>query len=91
MTIDLHITDGHVTPTAAALCNLSFNPSGDTKVTEAKVLAARLVSILEPIREGGGEAGRRAVVAITEIEGAAMWAVKAITTPAPEPAPEAAP
>lgn len=59
---------------------INFNPSGNQKVDEIKRRAAELIDILAPIaaeREHPG--GRCASIAMTEIESAAMWAVKAVT------------
>ena len=64
---------------------LSFNPSGDEKVNRLKKLYAEVIDILnddrtaasgEPLRD---ERSRLASVAITEAQGAQMWAVKAVT------------
>lgn len=59
---------------------LSFNPSGDPKVTELKQHYAAIIDILNDDRgENRDERARLASVAITEAQGAQMWAVKAIT------------
>ncbi len=61
---------------------LTFNPSNDPQVQEAKELYAKLIDIADAIRksEGGpSERGRLASVAITEAQSAQMWLVKAIT------------
>lgn len=78
---------------------LTFNPSGDMRVTELKTLYAKIIDICDDLRrilcESGGATGDpdidRAVtskiaeqkrllsIAITEAQGAQMWAVKAIT------------
>lgn len=67
--------------TARKLANVDFNPSKRPDVDEVKMLFARLVTILEPVQadrvNGGG--GRLASIAITQFEGAAMFAVKALT------------
>jgi len=57
---------------------LSFNPSGQDRVYSIKLAAASLIHILEEIR-AEGIAAREASIAITEIETATMWAVKAAT------------
>ena len=71
---------------------VSFNPSNDAAVTRIKALAAELIDCINsvPLRiadqHGGetdhdraGERGRCKAIAITGIEDAAMWAVKAAT------------
>lgn len=61
---------------------VSFNPSGDEKVTKLKALYAEIADILNDDRgEERDERARRASVAITEAQTAQMWAVKAVTTP----------
>jgi hypothetical protein len=59
---------------------ISFNPSSDPNVDEIKVRAAELIDFIEqmPVK-AGGEAARLKALAQTEIESAAMWAVKAAT------------
>ena len=60
---------------------LSFNPSGDEKVTKLKQLYAEIIDLLNDDRDvNRDERARLASVAITEEQGAQMWAVKAITT-----------
>lgn len=57
-----------------------FNPSGDPKVRELKALYARIADILNDDRnDNRDERARLASVAITEAQGAQMWAVKAVT------------
>ena len=59
---------------------LSFNPSGDQKVTELKQHYAAIIDILNDDRgENRDERARLSSVAITEAQGAQMWAVKAVT------------
>lgn len=60
---------------------LSFNPSGDEKVNEVKELYAKIIDLCNDMREevGKGEKARLLSVAITEAQGAQMWAVKGIT------------
>jgi hypothetical protein len=61
---------------------VSFNPSGDEKVTKLKALYAEIADILNDDRgDNRDERARRASVAITEAQTAQMWAVKAVTTP----------
>lgn len=59
---------------------LAFNPSGDEKVTALKEHYAAIIDILNDDRgENRDERARLASVAITEAQGAQMWAVKAVT------------
>lgn len=58
----------------------SFNPSGSEEVDAIKRAAAELIDMLTPISSDRGHPGARcASIAMTEIESAAMWAVKAVT------------
>jgi hypothetical protein len=60
---------------------LTFNPSGDTAVAEAKQTIAEAIDQMNDLREkeGRSERARLASVAITELQGAQMWMVKALT------------
>ena len=64
---------------------LSFNPSGDENVNRVKQLYAEIIDLCHNMRRGGEgaemspEQHRLYSVAITEAQGAQMWAVKAIT------------
>lgn len=60
---------------------LTFNPSGDDAVAEAKRTCAKLIDQMDYLRGNSTdpEVKRMASVAITEIQTAQMWAVKAIT------------
>jgi len=60
---------------------LSFNPSGDDAVARIKQKYAEIIDELHYLRNsaGPGETARLASVAITEAQGAQMWAVKALT------------
>lgn len=59
---------------------LNFNPSGDGKVRKLKELYAEIIDILNGDRgEYRDERARLTSVAITEAQGAQMWAVKAVT------------
>jgi len=61
---------------------LTFNPSGDPLVSELKALYARIIDICDEYRnspDASGEKKRLWSVAITEAQGAQMWAVKAAT------------
>lgn len=59
---------------------LTFNPGGDQKVNDVKKLYARIIDLLQDMKtpEQNGQ-NRLISVAITEAQGAQMWAVKAIT------------
>lgn len=68
---------------------ISFNPSGDDKVSQIKRQAADLIDLIETIPQHSdlttdGEVRRLKALAQTEIESAAMWAVKAATKKAME-------
>lgn len=54
---------------------LTFNPSGDDTVHRLKRLYANIIDIL---REAEADP-RLTSIAITEAQGAQMWAVKAVT------------
>lgn len=59
---------------------LSFNPSGDELVTKLKTLYAQIIDELNNAQtENPSERTRLLKIAITEAQGAQMWAVKAIT------------
>lgn len=60
---------------------LTFNPSGDEQVQKIKELYAAVIDRLEVIRSqtDNNEVKRLTSIAITEAQGAQMWAVKAIT------------
>lgn len=75
----LNICASDVSASAKDMVRATFNPSGLSSVDEIKLLAAALISRMEPIREARGDGGRCAAIAITNIEQAAMWAVKAAT------------
>lgn len=62
----------------------NFNPSASGMVDQIKSRAAELIDLIDSIpsdreTERGNEAGRLKAIAQTEIESAAMWAVKAAT------------
>lgn len=62
----------------------TFNPSGDEVVAALKSVAADFIDLIESIPSDrdsavGNERGRLKALAQTEIESAAMWAVKAAT------------
>lgn len=60
---------------------LSFNPSGDDAVGTAKQTYADVIDQLNNLRNRSDspEQKRLASIAITEAQGAQMWAVKALT------------
>lgn len=60
---------------------LTFNPSGDDRVREIKPVFADLIDGLDTSRKAANspEAKRLFSIAITEAQGAQMWAVKAVT------------
>jgi len=59
---------------------LTFNPSGDPNVNRIKQLYAEIIDFCNAQRgPHSGEQGRLFSIAITEAQGAQMWAVKAIT------------
>lgn len=58
----------------------TFNPSANPHVDFIKARAAELIDFLAPISASCEHPGARcASQAMTEIESAAMWAVKAVT------------
>jgi hypothetical protein len=61
---------------------LTFNPSGDDAVARCKQTFADAIDQLDTMRHDSAtspEKKRLASIAITELQGAQMWAVKAIT------------
>lgn len=60
---------------------LTFNPSGDLAVHDCKLGFAMLIDQMHQLREEnqGTEKSRLASVAITQMQTAQMWAVKALT------------
>lgn len=61
---------------------LTFNPSNNPLVQEAKEAYAKLIDMADAVRKAEGkpsEKSRLASVAITEAQTAQMWLVKAIT------------
>lgn len=71
---------------------ITFNPSNDDKVGKIKRLAADLIDMIDDLplpnvmghnsAVHSGEIGRLKSLAQTNVEDAAMWAVKAATKPA---------
>jgi hypothetical protein len=63
----------------------TFNPSNNPVVDDVKQRVAALIDDLNVIASSREHPGARcASIAMTELEGAAMWAVKAITKQANE-------
>ncbi len=62
-------------------CGVSFNPGNNEVVAEIKNDFAAIVDKLHKIRatNSNPEVGRMLSVAITELQTAQMWAVKAVT------------
>ena len=60
---------------------LNFNPSGDDKVFKVKQMYADIIDMINLHRQTNlfCEMDRIAEIAITEAQGAQMWAVKALT------------
>lgn len=64
---------------------LTFNPSGDEQVNRVKKLYAQIIDLCNEMRtpnsdnQISNERNRLLSIAITEAQGAQMWAVKAIT------------
>jgi hypothetical protein len=62
-------------------CGVNFNPGGDPTVAQIKADFAAIVDSLNGVREvcNNGEKARMLSIAITELQTAQMWAVKAVT------------
>jgi hypothetical protein len=64
---------------------INFNPSANDEVTKIKNMAAALIDAVDSIEDSstnpiwGNEKKRLKALAMTHIEDAAMWAVKAVT------------
>lgn len=61
---------------------LNFNPSGESSVDRCKLQFANLIDQMHELRSNemvSDEQKRLAGIAITEAQGAQMWAVKALT------------
>ena len=61
---------------------ITFNPGGHEEVNRIKAQAANLIDLIDEI-DGtvNSEVDRLKVLAMTHVEDAAMWAVKAVTKP----------
>lgn len=62
-------------------CGVSFNPGGNTDVNNIKTKFAEIVDLLQDYRNKctDGDEARMLYLAITEVQTAQMWAVKAVT------------
>lgn len=58
---------------------ITFNPGNDYQVARVKRAAADLIDLIEDIDKRDGEVARLVALAVTDVESAAMWAVKAAT------------
>ena len=60
---------------------VNFNPSQDEGVAKVKAIMGAAIDQMNDFRSNtdSGEAKRLASIAVTELQGAQMWAVKAIT------------
>jgi hypothetical protein len=58
---------------------LTFNPSGDERVQRLKVMYAAIIDELDTMRDDLPGRNHLTSIAITEAQGAQMWAVKAAT------------
>lgn len=68
-----------------ARVRVSFNVTDNSVVNELKLLAAQLINTISAIEDGTNrvdskEVGRLKALAMTAVEEAAMWAVKAETS-----------
>ena len=69
-----------MTPTLGQFrVGISFNPSADPNVDAIKTQAAALIDLINALPSQDSEQARLKALAMTEIESAAMWAVKAAT------------
>ena len=64
---------------AAARVRMGFNPSKRVNADRMKALAAAFMTECEIVRDAGGPGARDAAVAITQMQGASMFAVAAAT------------
>lgn len=56
----------------------SFNPTGDTRVADIKKATDDLIEMVNQHSNDSPAAKRRAAIAVTNYEQAAMWAVKSL-------------
>lgn len=71
--------DQHISDEAAARVRMGFNPSAKPDVDRIKALIASAMTVCEGIRDANGPGAREAAVAITQLQGASMFAVAAAT------------
>lgn len=69
---------------------VDINPSCDARIDHLKRLAAKMIDRINELPAGDGETARLKAVAMTEVEGAAMWTVKAAARSAADQANEEA-
>jgi len=76
-------SEGKVVTIGEYRVGISFNPGGSDKVNEIKRAAADLIDMIDSIQvpDGASEIVRLKALAMTHVEDAAMWAVKAVTKP----------
>jgi hypothetical protein len=60
---------------------ISFNPGKNPMVDNIKRAAADLIDLIDVIETDNSEVKRLKALAMTQIEEAAMWGVKAVTKP----------
>jgi hypothetical protein len=60
---------------------ITFNPGGSDMVNKIKRAAADLIDLVDTIDGSNAEVARLKALAMTHIEDAAMWGVKAATKP----------
>lgn len=75
----ISVAKSEISESSLGIVRASFNPSAKPEVDQIKLLAARLITLMEPIRDARGDAGRCAALAITQIETACIFGVKAAT------------
>ncbi len=68
--------------TGEARIRVKYNPGNNPQVTEIKTRCSELIDLIDRIYDGNDhpEAGRLKSLAMTSIEEASMWAVKAATS-----------
>lgn len=60
---------------------ITFNPSNNDQVARIKRAAADLIDLIQELPMRDAEIERLRALAVTDVESAAMWAVKAATKP----------
>jgi hypothetical protein len=74
-------SDGKIVTIGEYRVGISFNPGGHELVNKIKRAAADLIDLVDGIQASEAEVVRLKHLAMTHIEDAAMWAVKAATKP----------